>query len=251
MRGFSADPDLARGRRRSGSSSGPGCSTGATASRTLRRTTIILYGIVGGARRWSPPASSSTTRTGLPVIVPLAAASAVAGSGCSCWPARRRRRSGCWPTSPSAFPTTAARSWASTRVFLAIGQIVGSLIGGFAADRRGIDGHARRDVRPAARGARSRWPACARRSTTRGLRDARRAHRRRSAVARADARSCPVPLARGRHGAVVAPHHLATAAGLAILRAGGSRSRRGDRDERRARRRPAVAAAGSAATRSG
>ncbi len=32
----------------------------------------------------------------------------------------------------------------------------------------------------------------------------------------------PVPLARGSHGAVVAPHHLATAAGLAILRAGGS-----------------------------
>jgi gamma-glutamyltranspeptidase len=32
----------------------------------------------------------------------------------------------------------------------------------------------------------------------------------------------PVPLARGAHGAVVAPHHLATAAGLAILRAGGS-----------------------------
>jgi len=31
----------------------------------------------------------------------------------------------------------------------------------------------------------------------------------------------PVPLARGRHGAVVAPHHLATAAGLAVLRAGG------------------------------
>ena len=32
----------------------------------------------------------------------------------------------------------------------------------------------------------------------------------------------PAPLARGRHGAVVAPHHLATAAGLGILRAGGS-----------------------------
>jgi len=32
----------------------------------------------------------------------------------------------------------------------------------------------------------------------------------------------PVPLVRGAHGAVVAPHHLATAAGLAILRAGGS-----------------------------
>ncbi|HEX8025200.1 MAG TPA: gamma-glutamyltransferase, partial [Candidatus Limnocylindrales bacterium] len=31
----------------------------------------------------------------------------------------------------------------------------------------------------------------------------------------------PIPTARGRHGAVVAPHHLATAAGLAVLRAGG------------------------------
>ena len=32
----------------------------------------------------------------------------------------------------------------------------------------------------------------------------------------------PAPLARGTHGAVVAPHHLATAAGLGILRAGGT-----------------------------
>lgn len=32
----------------------------------------------------------------------------------------------------------------------------------------------------------------------------------------------PVPLARGAHGAVVAPHHLATEAGLGVLRAGGS-----------------------------
>ncbi len=32
----------------------------------------------------------------------------------------------------------------------------------------------------------------------------------------------PVPLVRGAHGAVVAPHHLATAAGLEILRAGGT-----------------------------
>jgi gamma-glutamyltranspeptidase len=38
-----------------------------------------------------------------------------------------------------------------------------------------------------------------------------------------DARSwAPVPLARGARGAVVAPHHLATAAGASILRVGGS-----------------------------
>ena len=35
-------------------------------------------------------------------------------------------------------------------------------------------------------------------------------------------RSRRPPLARGGSGAVVAPHHLATAAGLGILRAGGS-----------------------------
>ena len=32
----------------------------------------------------------------------------------------------------------------------------------------------------------------------------------------------PIPLARGTRGAVVAPHHLATSAGLAILDRGGS-----------------------------
>jgi gamma-glutamyltranspeptidase len=38
-----------------------------------------------------------------------------------------------------------------------------------------------------------------------------------------NARNCaPIPLARGARGAVVAPHHLATAAGSAVLRAGGS-----------------------------
>jgi gamma-glutamyltranspeptidase len=40
-------------------------------------------------------------------------------------------------------------------------------------------------------------------------------------VTTADRPLVPMPLARGTHGAVVAPHHLATAAGLAILRAGG------------------------------
>src|SRR6185295_14443018 len=32
----------------------------------------------------------------------------------------------------------------------------------------------------------------------------------------------PAPIARGAHGAVVAPHHLAAVAGLGVLRAGGS-----------------------------
>ena len=82
--------------------------------KTYRRTTIIGYGVLGGAvlvvagivvnhlalepaarrpgrRRWPPPVA------------------------CSCWPARRRPPSGCSPTCPSASRPTAARSWASTR----------------------------------------------------------------------------------------------------------------------------------------
>ena len=39
--------------------------------------------------------------------------------------------------------------------------------------------------------------------------------------ARSERLLVPMPLVRGSHGAVVAPHHLATAAGLAVLRAGG------------------------------
>ena len=46
----------------------------------------------------------------------------------------------------------------------------------------------------------------------------------------------PVPLARGAHGAVVAPHHLATAAGPRRPARGRRRGGRGDRHERRPRR---------------
>ena len=81
--------------------------------KTYRRTTIIGYGVIGGAalvvaglivnhlattlRSWrSWPASSR------PAV-------------CSCWPARRRRPSACWPTCPNGSRPTAARSWASIR----------------------------------------------------------------------------------------------------------------------------------------
>ena len=46
----------------------------------------------------------------------------------------------------------------------------------------------------------------------------------------------PARLVRGARGAVVAPHHLATAAGLAVLARGRARGRRGHRHERRAGR---------------
>ena len=106
-------PDLAARPSSSGSSSDWACCTGATASRT------------SGGRRSSCTGSSAAAALvaaglvvnhglGLPLAVLLAAA-AWRPSACSSWPGRRRRRSACWPTSRSASPTTAARSWACTR----------------------------------------------------------------------------------------------------------------------------------------
>src|SRR5512139_1026194 len=57
---------------------------------------------------------------------------------------------------------------------------------------------------------------------TGGPRDARRAPAPPPRMAMmADRPLVPAVLARGARGAVVAPHHLATAAGLSVLRAGG------------------------------
>ena len=151
-------------------------------------------------------------------------------SGCSSSPGRRRRRSGCSPTCRSAFPADRGAIMGLYSVFLALGQIVGSLIGGVAADWHGIDGLlvAHRDLpRDRARAARAaaRPGASARRrasragagARSRSRRDGPRTERRHAA----SARSSRCRSSRGAHGAVVAPHHLATAAGLAILRAGG------------------------------
>ena len=108
--------------------------------KTMRRTTIILYGIVGGGvlvagRRWS-----STT--------------AIGAARSSCRSSRRRSRPGglfvLAGATPAALGLLADMServpgdrgaiMGLYSVFLAIGQIVGSLIGGVAADWRGIDG---------------------------------------------------------------------------------------------------------------
>ena len=96
-------------------------------------------------------------------------------------------------------------------VFLAIGQIIGALIGGFAAEAAGIDG-----MLVATGGAApGRAAAAGPPATGRGPGD------RDDRLIDGHPWS-PVPLARGARGAVVAPHHLATAAGLHVLRTGGS-----------------------------
>ncbi len=106
---------------------------------TMRRTTIIFYGILGGGGCASRRRSGSTTVAGCR-LSSRSCSPCSPSAGCSCWRARRRPRSACWPTSPRPTRTTAARSWACTRSSWRLGQIIGSLLGGVAAVAWGLDG---------------------------------------------------------------------------------------------------------------
>ena len=111
----SSQPDHDRRARRSRSSSAPGSCTGATGSRPSpdddhpATASSAAAALVGGRAGRQPLA------LGLPLVGLLVGGAASPPSACSCWRARRRPRSGCWPTCPSASPRTAARSWACTR----------------------------------------------------------------------------------------------------------------------------------------
>ena len=125
MRGFRPS----RSRRRRSSSAivfGAGLSTGATASGDCAGPRSSSTGS-SAAAPWSRRPRRQPRRRHCPLVARRSPARRSRRSGCSCSPARRPRRSGCSPTSRSASRTTAARSWACTRVFLAVGQIIGAL----------------------------------------------------------------------------------------------------------------------------
>ena len=137
MRGFTPTRS-ARGDRRSRSSSGPGCCTGATGSRCYRRTTIILYGIGGGARARGRRPRRQPRRAGCRSSLPIGGLAAAGGlfvlAGAT--PAAL----GLLADMSERFPADRGAIMGLYSVFLALGQIVGSLIGGVAADWHGIDG---------------------------------------------------------------------------------------------------------------
>jgi predicted MFS family arabinose efflux permease len=106
--------------------------------KSLRRTTIILYGILGGA-----------ALVGAGIVVnhahdlPLAltgAAVVVAAVGLFVLAGATPAALGLLADISERFPTDRGAIMGLYSVFLAIGQIIGALIGGFAADIRGIDG---------------------------------------------------------------------------------------------------------------
>ena len=188
--------------------------------KNLRRTTIILYGILGGAALVAAGIVVNHS-TGLPPLVLLAAVG-VARPGLFVLAGATPAALGLLADISERFPTDRGAIMGLYSVFLAIGQIVGALIGGIAADARGIDGML---IATVVLLVIALIPLAQLRRGEEELESLDPSGRTRigPAVRMTDHRPLvPAPLARGVHGAVVAPHHLATAVGLGILRAGGS-----------------------------
>ena len=157
--------------------------------KNLRRTTIILYGILGGAALVGAGLVVNHA-TGLRRSCPSGRRRS-RRSGCSSWPGRHPAALGLLADISERFPHDRGAIMGLYSVFLAVGQIIGALIGGIAADLRGIDGmliatmvllvgrpvshslgcgaartswaSSRRDRGPSAVDARSRSPAAGRR----------------------------------------------------------------------------------------
>ena len=162
MQGFTRRPDLGRGRWSSGSSSALGLLYWGNRFKDLRRTTIILYGILGGG---------ALVAAGLVL-------NHVGGSLPRRRPGRRARRpafglfvlAGATPAAlglladiSERFPNDRGAIMGLYSVFLAIGQIIGAIIGGFAAEARGHRRDAHRHGHPARRRPPPARPAAPRR----------------------------------------------------------------------------------------
>jgi MFS family permease len=106
--------------------------------KSMRRTTIIGYGIVGGGALVGGGLVVNHSG-GMPIAI-LAAAVVVAGIGLFVMAGATPAALGLLADISERFPADRGAIMGLYSVFLAIGQIVGSLIGGFAAEWRGIDG---------------------------------------------------------------------------------------------------------------
>ena len=107
--------------------------------KSMRRTTIILYGIIGGAVLVAGGLVVNHS-AGLPVVGPGRARSRWPAVGLFVLAGATPAALGLLADISERFPADRGAIMGLYSVFLAIGQITGSLIGGFAADWRGIDG---------------------------------------------------------------------------------------------------------------
>jgi MFS family permease len=106
--------------------------------KTYRRTTIIGFGVVGGAVLVLAGLVVNHLATTVPIVAIVAGV--VAAGGLFVLAGATPAAIGLLADMSERFPTDRGAIMGLYSVFLAIGQITGSLIGGFAADWRGIDG---------------------------------------------------------------------------------------------------------------
>ncbi len=106
--------------------------------KSLRRTTIIFYGILGGGLLVAAGLVINHGE-GLTVALPLVAAR-TAAFGLFVLAGATPAALGLLADISERFPNDRGAIMGLYSVFLAIGQIIGALIGGFAAEQRGIDG---------------------------------------------------------------------------------------------------------------
>ncbi len=106
--------------------------------KNTRRTTIIGYGIGGGALL-AVAGIGANHSAGMPIVVPLAAVT-VAGAGLFVLAGATPAALGLLADISERFPSDRGAIMGLYSVFLGIGQIAGALVGGFAAEWRGIDG---------------------------------------------------------------------------------------------------------------
>jgi MFS family permease len=106
--------------------------------RRMRRTTILFYGILGGGACVAAVAVINHS-LGLSPLVVLAA-TVVVIAGLFVLAGATPAALGMLADISEAFPADRGAIMGLYSVFLALGQIIGSLVGGVAADWRGIDG---------------------------------------------------------------------------------------------------------------
>jgi predicted MFS family arabinose efflux permease len=106
--------------------------------RTMRRTTIIGYGIGGG---FAMVTAALVVNHGQDLAIPLiVAALVVLAGGLFVLAGATPAALGLLADATEAFPADRGAIMGLYSVFLAVGQIAGSLIGAVAAEARGIDG---------------------------------------------------------------------------------------------------------------
>jgi len=106
--------------------------------RTLRRTSIILYGVAGGAVMiGAATAINHAASVPLPLLLALVA---VAGAGLFVLAGATPAAIGLLADMTEAYPDDRGAIMGLYSVFLGLGQITGSIIGGIAAQATGLDG---------------------------------------------------------------------------------------------------------------